>query len=150
MALISHLCQSHFFYSYFMVPCAFISFCNQLMSTDVTSPLLAGDSETRIKAKTKLLQVQELCQQEFSITGLEPVRLRSSLSRTRMQPSFKHKQPLEEQIVLIAHTVYCLHGGLLLWQPLKLLLSSDLSRQIEMLFLTVEVLLPPVMGASCR
>lgn len=52
MALISHLCQSHFFYSYFMVLCAFFS-CNQLMSADVTLPLLAGDSETRIKAKTK-------------------------------------------------------------------------------------------------
>lgn len=53
MSLISHLCQSHFFYSYFMVLCAFISSCNQLVSADVTLPLLAGDSETRINAKIK-------------------------------------------------------------------------------------------------
>lgn len=52
MSLISHRCQSHFFYSYFMVLSAFIS-CNQLVSADVTLPLLAGDSETRINAKIK-------------------------------------------------------------------------------------------------
>lgn len=60
MALISHLCQSHLFYSYFMVLCAFIS-CNQLMSADVTLPLLVGDSETRIKAKTKLCYRYKNC-----------------------------------------------------------------------------------------
>lgn len=53
MSLISHCCQSHFFYSYFIVLCAFVSFYNQLVSADVTLPLLAGDSETRINAKIK-------------------------------------------------------------------------------------------------
>lgn len=53
MSLISHLCQSCFFYSYFMVLRAFICFCNQLVSADVILSLLAGDSETGINAKIK-------------------------------------------------------------------------------------------------